>query len=189
MRLKTYKHILIPVVLAMTGILFSCVNDLESIQKVTYKATDPDERTSDLHVFYTDSGMARVEIFADLAEKYSKPEVVLKMKDGLKVHFYNEQGEIVTVLTALYGEMREESGKILVRDSVQLYNYKKKQRLETEELNWDRRDSTIFTNKPVLIRTQGEILFGLGIRTKQDFSEYEFIQPNGKINLSSLKKD
>lgn len=184
----TYKRILIPVVFVMTGILFSCVNDLESIQKVTYKATDPDERTTDLHVFYTDSGLARVEIFAALAEKYSKPSVILKMKDGLKVHFYNDEGEITSVLTALYGEIQEENGKILVKDSVQLYNYKKKQRLETEELHWNRSDSTIFTNKPVLIRTDNEILFGLGIRTKQDFSQYEFIQPNGKISISSLKQ-
>ncbi|MFM9029024.1 MAG: hypothetical protein ACKOQ6_13695, partial [Bacteroidota bacterium] len=60
----------IPVGLMLAGILFSCVNDLESIKKVTYDPKAPDEVTKDLSVFYTDSGYARVEITAKLAETY-----------------------------------------------------------------------------------------------------------------------
>ena len=58
-------------VLVTLSILNSCVNDLDSIQKVTYDPKAPDEVTKNLRVFYTDSGYARVEIFASLAETYS----------------------------------------------------------------------------------------------------------------------
>ena len=68
----------VPVLFLATGILFSCVNDLETIKKVSYKSTDPDERTRDLHVLYTDSGYAKIEVDATLAETYSKPEPVIK---------------------------------------------------------------------------------------------------------------
>lgn len=169
----------------LSGLLFSCVNDLDSIRKITFKASDPDERTTDLEVFYTDSGYARIQVFAKLAETYSKPEQVIKLRDGVKINFFSENGQITSVLTALYGEIHQEKGTMFVRDSVQLYNYEKKKRLETEELHWDQKDSTIYTDKAVVIRTPEAILFGQGIRTKQDFSSADFFQPRGEIKVKS----
>lgn len=168
-----------------TGILAACVNDLETIKKVSHKSGDPDQRTKNLHLFYTDSGYAKVEVSARLAETYSKPEQVVKFKDGIEVRFFNEQGEIVSVLTALYGEIRQTKGTMFVRDSVQLFNAKKKQRLETEQLFWNQKDSTIFTDNLVTIRTPEALFYGKGIRTKQDFSTYEFIKPQGKIRIKN----
>jgi hypothetical protein len=75
-----------------------------------------------------------------------------------------------------------------VRDSVQLYNIEKQQRLETEELIWNQKDSLIYTNKSVIVRTKGGILFGDGIRTQQDFEFYEFINPKGRINFDKEKR-
>lgn len=166
-------------------ILSSCVNDLDSIKKISYKPTDPDERTTELNVIYSDSGYAKVEVYAALAETYSKPERITKLKDGLKVNFFDDEGNIISVLTALYGEIREQNGTIMVKDSVQLMNFEKMQRLETEELHWNQKDSTIFTEKTVIVRTPEALFFGKGIRTKQDFSTYEFLKPEGKIKIKN----
>jgi len=186
--LKNYPKInnllKIPVSFLLAGILFSCVNDLESIQKVTYDPKSPDEVTQNLHVFYTDSGYARVEVYAKLAETFSKPESTTKLKDGLKVNFFSANGEIVSTLTALYGEVNYSKGTMFVKDSVQLFNHKKKQRLETEALFWNQKDSSIFTTSGVIVRSPKGILFGDGIRTKQDFSYYEFLKPSGKFDMS-----
>lgn len=165
------------------AILSSCVNDLESIKKVTYDPKAPDEVTKNLHVFYTDSGYARVEIFAALAETFSKPEATTKLKDGIKVNFFNGSGEVVSTLTALYGEVNYSKGIMFVRDSVQLYNHIKKQRLDTEILYWNQKDSAIYTLSNVVVRSPKGILFGDGIRTKQDFSEYEFLKPYGRYDF------
>ncbi|MEN9998617.1 MAG: export transporter periplasmic protein LptC [Bacteroidota bacterium] len=163
--------------------LTSCVNDLESIKKVTYDPKAPDEVTKNLRVFYTDSGYARVEVFAALAETYSKPEAVTKLKDGIKVNFFSADGKIVSTLTALYGEINNTKGTMFVRDSVQLVNYEKKQRMETEALFWNQRDSAIYTTSNVVVRSPDGIVYGDGIRTKQDFSSYEFLKPHGRINM------
>lgn len=161
----------------------SCVNDLESIKKVTYDPKAPDEVTKNLRVFYTDSGYARVEVYAALAETYSKPEAVTKLKDGIKVNFFSADGKIVSTLTALYGEINNTKGTMFVRDSVQLVNYEKKQRMETEALFWNQKDSAIYTTSNVVVRSPDGIVYGDGIRTKQDFSSYEFLKPHGRINM------
>jgi LPS export ABC transporter protein LptC len=159
----------------------SCVNDLETIQKITYDPKSPDEVTQDLHVLYVDSGYAKIELFAKYAEAFHKPEEITKLKEGIKVNFFKENGEIVSTLTALYGEVNMQKGFIFVKDSVQLYNHAKQQRLETEQLNWNKKDSSIFTNSGVMVSSPKGTLFGEGIKTKQDFSTYTFIKPYGKV--------
>lgn len=171
------------IVLLVSGLISSCVNDLESIRKVAYRPNDPDEKTTGLYLVYTDSGYAKVRLYAKIAESFSQPEELVKFKDGVKVEFYNEDGSLASVLTALYGEINESEGTMMVRDSVQLYNPHKHQRLETEALFWKRSDSTIFTDKMVTIRTEDALLFGSGVKTRQDFSHYEFLKPRGRIDL------
>lgn len=165
------------------GLLSSCVNDLDKIKQVTYRSDAPDDITENLEIIQTDSGYARFQLYAKIAETYSKPEAVTKLRDGIKVNFFSNDGKIVSSLTALYGEINITKGTFFVRDSVQLFNYEKKQRMETEELVWNQKDSAIFTNKAVIVRTTQGILFGQGIRTRQDFSTYVFLKPTGKIDF------
>lgn len=165
-------------------LLFSCENDLNTVKQVTFKSSDPDERTQNIHLIYSDSGIAKVELNAKLAETYNKPKKIIKFKDGLKINFYSSDGKIESVLTALYGEISQEDGQMIVRDSVRLKNLNKKQILETEELHWNQKTEAINTNKPVLVRSEGGLFYGDGIRTSQDFKVYEFIKPKGTIKLN-----
>jgi LPS export ABC transporter protein LptC len=165
-------------------VLFSCENDLDVVKQVTFKSSDPDERTLNVHLIYSDSGIAKVELNAKLAETYNKPKKIIKFKDGLKINFYSSKGRIESVLTALYGQISQEDGQMIVRDSVRLRNLNKNQVLESEELFWNQKTEAISTNKPVLVRSQGGLFYGDGIKTSQDFKVYEFIKPKGTINLN-----
>ena len=170
----------------MTGFLFSCVNDLDTIQKVTYDPDAPDEITKDLEVHYTDSGYARVHIYAAIAETYTNPKHITKLKDQVRVNFFSEDGKIVSTLTALYGEVDYETGVMFVRDSVILRNHGKKQYVETEELFYNQKDSTIYTNKYVIIKKDGKGVIGRGkgLRTSQFFYKGEVLYPEGKVDFS-----
>ena len=169
--------------LSVSFFLCSCVNDLDTIKKITFKSGAPDDVTENLKIIQTDSGFAKFELSAKLAESYTKPEAITKFKDGLKVNFFSEDGKVVSCLTALYGEMNISKGTFYVKDSVQLKNFEKKQQLETEELTWTKADSSIFTEKAVIVRNSQGVLFGDGIRSKQDFSTYTFLRPKGKIDF------
>jgi LPS export ABC transporter protein LptC len=169
--------------LLVFGLLFSCVNDLDSIKKVTFRSDAPDDVTENLKILQTDGGLAQFQLFARLAETYSKPQAITKLKDGMKVNFFSESGEIVSTLTALYGEFNISKGTFYVKDSVRLHNYEKEQTMETEELLWNQKDSSVTTQKEVIVRNAQGVLFGKGIRTKQDFSTYVFMKPTGKIDF------
>ncbi len=170
----------------MAGIfLLSCENDLDTIQQVSYDPNAPDEVTQNLNVVYNDSGYAQIQIFATLAETYSKPQHITKLKEGLKVDFYSGEGEVVSRLTAINGELNFTTGKFTVRDSVVLHNLEKNQFLETEELHWNQIDSTIYTDKHVIIRTKGKGITGRGkgLRTTQLFDTYTVLEPVGSLNV------
>ena len=101
----------------------------------------------------------------------------------MKVYFFNEKGNVVSTLSARYGEINYSTGELMVQDSVSLYNHQKKQRLETEALFWNQKDSSIYTKSPVIIRSPKGRLIGKGIRTKQDFSSYVLLEPIGSWQL------
>ena len=186
-RFSTFRlNYLIPVTILLAGILFSCVNDIDTIQKVSHDPSAPDEVIKNLKVFRTDAGNASVQIVAALAESYNEPKKIIKLKDGLKVDFFSETGEIISSLTALYGEIDKDTGIMMVRDSVVLRNLEKKQNLETEELYYNEGDSTIFTDKNVIIKKDGKGVIGRGrgIKTTQFFYKGVVTHPEGKIDFS-----
>lgn len=165
------------------SIIFACENDVAMVQKISFDQDAPSETTKNLVLTYSEEGYARVEIHAALAETYRTKEQVTQIKDSLKVYFFNEKGEIVSTLSALQGQINYTTGELTVKDSVRLFNHKKKQMLETEALFWNQKDSSIYTESPVIIRSPKGRLIGKGIRTKQDFSSYVLLEPVGSWQL------
>lgn len=174
----------IPVLLCLTGILFSCENDLETIQKITFDTNAPDESTKDLRIILSDSGYAKIEILAALAETFRGKQHITKVKDSLRVNFFNAKGKIVSTLFALNGEINFTNGTIIVKDSVRLFNFKNKQLLETEALFWNQKDSTIYSLSQIIVRSPKGIIIGKdGLKTTQEFDKYELLKPEGKIQI------
>ncbi len=176
--------LIIPVLIYLTGILFSCENDLETIQKITFDTNAPDESTKDLRIVISDSGYAKVEILAALAETFRGKQHITKVKDSLRVNFFNEKGKVVSTLFALNGEINFTNGTIIVKDSVRLYNFKNRQLLETEALFWNQKDSTIYSLSQIIVRSPKGIIIGKdGLKTTQEFDKYELLKPEGKIQI------
>ena len=84
----------------------------------------------------------------------------------------------------MIGNFNHDQGIVEVRDSVRLINFSKQQVLETEYLIWNKEDSTIRTDRNVIVRSLKEIIKGKGLITKQDFSFFEILEPTGKMTLN-----
>jgi LPS export ABC transporter protein LptC len=166
-------------------LLASCENDLDQIKKITFDPKAPDEVIKNFKLIYTDSGFAQIEVYAKIAETYTKPIAITKFKDGLKVNFFSADGKIASVLTAEYGEYNTTDQTVIVRNNVILRNIEKAQQMETEQLTWNQKDSSIYSKTSVIVRSDKGIFYGDGILTKQDFSYYEFIKPHGRIDMGN----
>lgn len=162
-------------------VMFSCENNMDDVQRVSFNPKSPDEVIVDFHLVYSDSGFARVSLAAGFAETYRSPEHITHLRDSLRVNFYAKNGEIISTLTAKYGKINHTSNRLMVKDSVRLYNYKKKQTLKTEVLYWRQKDSTIYTPKKVYVFSPKGRFMGEGLKTKQDFSRYEILKPQGNV--------
>jgi len=178
---EKYYQWMILAVLFTTGILFSCENSMDEIQRVDIGSNAPDEISKDLRLVYSDSAMAKIELFAATAEKLNGKQEITKLKDSLRVNFFNKKGKKVSTLFALYGEINDIQNIVYVKDSVRFYNFEKKQLLETEALFWNRTDSTIYTEGQVIVKSPDGTALGTGFRTKQDFSKYTILKPEGQI--------
>jgi len=167
--------------------LFSCVNDLDEVKRITHFENAPDDLTQNLKMIYSDSGITKIHLYAKVSETYTSPKHITKFKEFLKVDFFDVNGIKVSTLTAQNGVYDHKDELVLVEDSVRLYNYEKDQTLETESLTWNKKDSTIRTDDYVKVSSPKELLTGKGLVTKQDFSYFEILNPTGKINLKKEK--
>ncbi len=178
------KVFIFPLFVICVGIFFSCVNDESEVKRITDFEDAPDEQSQNLKMVYSDSGLTKFHLYAEISETYTQPKQITKFRNFVKVDFFNTEGLLVSTLTAQRGVYNHAEENVVVNDSVRLYNYKKDQTLETEELIWNKRDSTIRTNNQVTVSSPNELLTGKGLVTKQDFSYFEILNPTGRLKLN-----
>lgn len=161
----------------------SCTNDLNKIKKITFDPNAPDEVSTNFRVFMKESGYAQLQLFATYAETFNQPHMT-KLKDSLKVDFYGVDGEIVSTLTANYGEINYDTQKMFVRDSVKFVNHEDQRTLYTTILYWNQEDSTIYTNENVKLVSPKGTAYGSSLKAKQDFTNYRITDPRGAYEFN-----
>ncbi|UOQ73390.1 LPS export ABC transporter periplasmic protein LptC [Hymenobacter cellulosilyticus] len=105
----------------------------------------------------------------------------------MKVTFYSSDGQtVVNTLEGKYAKYDKAKNLYVVRGDVRVANQEKKQKMNTEELFYDRVKAIIYT-KPetdVRVETLTEVLTGNGLTANQDFSLYSILNPTGIFTLS-----
>ncbi len=145
------------------------------------------EYAEKISIDYTDSGKIRARVFSPLlvaVKQIQRP--YMEMNKGLKVDFYEADGDIQSYLTAEYGISYPDEKRIIVRRDVEILNVKG-ERLNTEELIWDQVRGRIFTDKNVTITTKDQIIMGVGLESNQSFSDWEILNVTGTLNVSNDK--
>lgn len=161
----------------------SCTNSINEINEVTGRARVGEDHGQDVTILYSKGGKIQARLFAHTfirAESANPPYT--EMKDGMQVEFFNDSAAIKSTLTAHYARAYERESNVLIRDSVHIVNDKGEQ-LETQELVWNQRLQKFFTEKPVRITTQTQVLMGSGMEASQDFSEYQIRNITGTVQV------
>lgn len=166
--------------------LASCENDLEEIKSVATPDELKYETMKNVELLYSDSATIRVKVMGDKMFRYldiNTPKQ--EFPEGIKVDFFDLSGRTQSVLTAKYALRFEKKNEIVVRDSV-VWESKKMEKLETEELIWDEKLNKVYTKKFVKITRPGEIVYGYGFEANQDFTRWEINAITGRIKVDGL---
>lgn len=105
---------------------------------------------------------------------------------GVKIEFYDANGELETTLTAQRGKMNKEAGLADLQGKVVAVG-REGSRLETEQLFWDEKNDKIYTAGFVHIQTPSRILEGDGFESNTGLTRYRIIKARGQLNVENIE--
>jgi len=161
--------------------LSSCKNDLDELARVDVHAGAPDRTTTDAEYLYSDSGIVRNRLHANKVEDFmAAPGRRTVLTDGMELVFLDAQGNDGSVLTARQGLILPTSNRMEVRGNV-VFTNARGERLETELLVWNKDSARVWTDRPVKIIREHDILYGDGLDANENFSRYTIRKLTGTL--------
>lgn len=111
------------------------------------------------------------------------------MEDSIHIDFLDSYGKAHSFIEAESGiYSQEENWAILIEDVI--IKNQKGERVETEQLFWDKTLDSIFTHLPVKITTPDKIITGSkGMRSNSAFSSYVIFGTYGEVSLDAVEDD
>jgi LPS export ABC transporter protein LptC len=156
-------------------------NDAEVKKKVVYNG--PLLEATNVTMLVSDSAKLQIKLTAPVSQQFESGDQVYPK--GMKVTFYSKSGSIVNTLQGKYGRYDKAKDLYLVRNDVRVSNEEKKQKMNSEELYYDKQKAIIYTEKFVRVETPTEILTGTGLTANQNFSRYKILKPAGIFTVEA----
>lgn len=166
------------------SVLLSCQNGVEELESVSVlPVVYPLNEQRHASIVYSDSGVNVLEIDAGLLQDYGNmdPPYVF-FGNGLKVRFFNGDNLSSTVLTADTARQQKKSDLWAIGGNVRVTNGKG-ERMQTEQLYWDKKGERLYSEAPVQILTDGQLIRGVGFEADQEFNNYRIFKVKGEITV------
>src|SRR5580698_8029746 len=162
--------------------LASCENNLNTVTLITSKDQTPLDIEDTASIVYTDSAKTKFHLTAPRIENYGGQDPKLIFPIGIHIDFYDDSANKNGQIDANYA-VRHENTKLMEADNnVRVIN-RKGEKLNTEQLFWDEGKHKIFTNRFVTIKTTKQIIYGDGLVSNEDFTQYKITNISGTIQL------
>jgi len=137
----------------------------------------PDQESWDNNIYFQRDGKRLAVLTAGYIAKYFKKKHTL-LKEGVKVDFYGEDGELKSVLTSIEGKVFDDRSDMVANGDV-IVRSTNGTTLYTEELYWVNKEGKIISEVPVKITTVGDTLFGDTFKSDPDLINYEITNARG----------
>jgi LPS export ABC transporter protein LptC len=140
-------------------------------------------------MIYTDSAIVKLRISSPKLLRLRKGvEPMQEYPEGLLIEFFDPVRGKSGSLSAKYAIRNEETGFLMLRDSV-VWRSLSGESLETEELTWDNNSDRVHTGKFVVVKRAEEILYGYGFESNQNFTNWGITAIEGRIRASEITDD
>ncbi|MES2778052.1 MAG: LPS export ABC transporter periplasmic protein LptC [Bacteroidota bacterium] len=181
----TFSYKFFVVAFTVACFLGSCENDMKEVAKLNQKKVQVDEGKN-ISSYMSQGGKMRAHLTAPLMLNYRTDSPYVEFPRGLHVDFFKDSLITESVTTAKYSKYLQNEQKILLRDSVVVYNKLTGDTLRTDLLWWDQAKGIFYTDHPVdvYIKANEQILHGAkGLTALQNFSKWTLHNTTGTMNV------
>ena len=122
----------------LSGCFFvcSCENSMQEVRDLGKRKTAKDVATN-VESYMSQAAVVKAKLTSPLMTRSETDTPIVEFPKTLRVTFYNDSTKPESFLFAKYGRYLERQGKVLLKDSVVVFNIKG-DTLLTDELWWDR---------------------------------------------------
>lgn len=173
-------------VLLATLLLGGCGKKEEAAAPIIYKG--PLVETTNVETLVSDSARLQLRLTAPLEQQYENGDMLYRK--SVKVTFYDKPGKVVVnTIAGKFGKLDKAKQLYMMRGDVRVANVPQQQKLNTEELFYDKIHRKIYTDTAMFVRVQTptEVLTGYGLEANEDFSHYKIRRPVGTFTLDQAK--
>jgi LPS export ABC transporter protein LptC len=169
--------------LFITAMFPSCKNDVQTVLSLDVVDTLPEMTAKDVQIVYSEKAKVRIKLESPLLVNKTEEDNTLLFPEGFIVYFYDSAMNIQSTITADYGISYEKKKLMEARHNVVVENLQKGEKLNTEELFWDREKQLIYSNKFVKLTTGEQVITGDGLTSEEPFDEVFITNPKGLLEF------
>jgi len=158
-------------------VMFGCTEFQDDETDSAVAEEFPDQESWDATMFFTKDGNKKAILNAGYIAKFIKKKETL-LKEGVKVDFYDNEGNHKSVLTSKEGKVFDNSQDMIAIGDV-VVKSDNGNHLFCEELLWDNTKQKIISNVPVKITTKEDTLYGDTLISDPDLHDYELTNTHG----------
>jgi LPS export ABC transporter protein LptC len=158
---------------------FGCEEKIQpSVTSTVDSRTLPQQESWNSTIVVSDSGRISAIIVAGYI-RVSELNQRTQMSQGVKVHFFNREGKLTSILTSDSGNVDEATNNLEAQKNVVVIS-SDSSRMITEQLFWDNQRQLIYTTEYVQITTVKEKLQGHGFESDQSLKHYRVFRVTGQ---------
>ncbi|HVX48519.1 MAG TPA: LPS export ABC transporter periplasmic protein LptC [Chitinophagaceae bacterium] len=176
-------HILLLKAAIIAGCFFicGCSNDFRQVRDMGRKKEGRDQAFT-ITAYMSEGAKPKAKLTAPEMTESQEDTAKMVFPKTLHVEFYDDSTKPESWLFAKYAIHYVNQGKVLLRDSVVVYNVKG-DTLHTNELWWDRNKQIFYTDKNVHVLQNGTDLRGTGLTSDQAFKDIKILNPVGPLTV------
>lgn len=180
----TNKKLVILMALGFS-LLYSCKNDIETIQALTNELDLPAFSVYTIELSYTDSGRLKGKIIAPEVSQYvHTDDPYYEFPKGMKAIFYNKAGNPESYIQANYAIYYNNKQLWEARNKVLARNPAEGKKLETEQLFWNQKEKFIYSDKFTKVTNSDGIFIGEnGFEAEEDLSKLKLKGYSGTATI------
>lgn len=168
----------IAAIAAIAVFCHACKNDISVVQSLTSKEKSPDEKSTQLHLYSTENGQTKYELFFEEIDHYTQPEKYYLSTKPFQVDVFDEEGNRTLTLTADFGINYEVKRMMIAKRNVVIHNWNTGDVIETEQLIWDMNTHRVYSNTQIKqTKKDGSVYIGDGFTSDEKMESYMVTNP------------